>query len=312
MTNDQAPRFTRLVARADPRRLARTVPALGRALGDLVQVSRRFVEDQGFVLASALAYSFMLCLAPLALLFSSGIGFLLASEAIAGDVLGIATALLPAYNREILDALALLTRERKVTGVVGGAMLAIFATQLFAIARRVLNAAFRVSKYRGVIHGFAFDLFALLTVGLLMLALAAATLILLTLATVGQDGGAGPPALRWARQAARAPLYATLLAVLFFAYRTFPNTGVSSRAAVTAALVAGTLWEVARWGFGAYLVRFTPYGYFYGPFGVVVASLVWIYVSAAIFLWGGELTAVLTERAHEAEPVPTSVQDDPR
>jgi len=283
-----------------------------RALDDLVQATRRFVEDQGYVLASALAYSFMLCLAPLALLFSSGIGFLLASEAVARDVLGIATALLPAYNREVLDALALLTRERKVTGVVGGAMLAVFATQLFSIARRVLNVAFRVSKYRGVIHGFAFDLFALLTVGLLMLALAAATLILLTLATVGQDGGAAPPALRWARQAARAPLYATLLAALFFAYRTFPNTGVSSRAALTAALAAGALWEVARWGFGAYLARFAPYGHLYGPFGVVVASLVWIYVSAAIFLWGGELTAVLTERAHGAEPVPTSGPDDPR
>ena len=91
-----------------------------------------------------------------------------------------------------------------------------------------------------------------------------------------------------------------------------PARGVSSRAALTAALAAGALWEVARWGFGAYLARFAPYGHLYGPFGVVVASLVWIYVSAAIFIWGGELTALLTERAHGAEPVPTSGPDDPR
>ena len=89
MSYEKTPRFTRLVVRADPRRLAQAGPALRRALGELVQATRRFVEDQGFVLASALAYSFMLCLAPLALLFSSGIGFLLASEAVAGDVLGM-------------------------------------------------------------------------------------------------------------------------------------------------------------------------------------------------------------------------------
>lgn len=267
--------------------------------GDLFRATRRLVEDQGFLLASALAYSFVLCLAPLALLFSSAIGFLLASEAVAGEVLAIATALLPGYNREVLDALGLLTRERRVTGLIGGAMLALFASQLFSLTRRVLNVAFRVSRQRGMVYGLAFDLVALVTVGLLVLTLAAATLVLLTLTTVGEDGGLAPPPVpQWAEATVRVLLYVTLLAVLFFAYRTFPNTGVPSRAAMTAALAAGVLWEAARWGFAAYLARFGPYGRIYGPFAAIVASLAWIYLSAAIFIWGGELAAVLTERAH--------------
>jgi membrane protein len=279
-----------------------------RVPGDLVRATRRFVEDRGLVLASALAYSFVLCLPSLALLFSSGIGFLLASEAIAGEVLAIATALLPGYNREVLNAVGLLTRERRVTGLVGGGMLALFATQLFSLTRLVLNVAFRVSKRRGLVHGLVFDLVALVTIGLLVLTLAAATLVLLTLATVGPDGGPGPAVPPWVQATVRILLYVTLLALFFLAYRTFPNTAVSSRAAVLAALAAGALWEAARWGFGAYLARFGPYGRLYGPFAAIVASLAWIYLSAAIFIWGAELAAVLTERVHGT--VDTSTKHD--
>lgn len=57
------------------------------------------------------------------------------------------------------------------------------------------------------------------------------------------------------------------------------------------------LWEGARWGLSAYLTRFGTYGKLYGSFGVVVATLVWIYYSAVIFVLGAELAALLTERS---------------
>lgn len=56
--------------------------------------------------------------------------------------------------------------------------------------------------------------------------------------------------------------------------------------------------RAARWGFGAYLAGFGPYGHLYDPLAAIVASLAWMYVSAAIFIWGGDLASVLTERAH--------------
>ena len=60
----------------------------------------------------------------------------------------------------MLQALVTLARERKVTGVVGGVGLTIFATQLFSMTRTVVNVAFPVKKRRGVFHGFLFDVFA--------------------------------------------------------------------------------------------------------------------------------------------------------
>jgi uncharacterized BrkB/YihY/UPF0761 family membrane protein len=94
--------------------------------------------------------------------------------------------------------------------------------------RTALNAAFRVQKARGLVHGFAFDLFALAVIGFLTIALAAALLTLATPANIRAGAGTPAPFLTgvWVRVVAPALLYVTLLGLLFFLYRTFPNTGV--------------------------------------------------------------------------------------
>lgn len=130
----------------------RTTP-VPRFLTALVAVTRRFLDHQGFLLAAALSFSFLLCLAPLTLLLFSAAGFILESNAIAEYVLDSASYLLPGYGQEVLQVIALLTRERGVTGVLGAAGLMIFASQLFSLMRIVMNTAFRVSKRRGFIHG---------------------------------------------------------------------------------------------------------------------------------------------------------------
>ena len=276
---------------------------------------RRFNEAQGFLLGAALSFSFLLCLAPLALLFFSGTGFLLASDQAAGSVIKIATSLLPGYSSDIREALDLLNRERRVTGVLGVVGLAVFATPLFALTRAATNAAFRVRRRRGLLHGFAFDLFALGVVGLLATALAAALLLLAALANIAASAGVPTPLLTsvWVRSVAPALLYVALLSLLFFVYRTFPNTGVSTRAALITTLIVAALWEIARWAFAAYLTTFGTYGKLYGSFGVVAATLAWIYYSATIFVFGAGLTAVLTERYRgpTTGPVPIPEHESP-
>ena len=209
----------------------------------------------------------------------------------------IATSLLPGHSSEIRAALDLFNQERRVTGVLGVIGLAIFATPLFALTRTVTNAAFRVHRGRGLVHGFAFDLFALAVVGLRAIALAAALLMLATLANIAASAGTPTPFLPsvWVRAVAPAFLYVVLLGLLLFVYRTFPNTGVSTRAAVTATLIVAVLWEMARQVFTAYLTTFGTYGKLYGSFAAA-ATLAWIYYSATIFVFGAGLTAVLTER----------------
>jgi len=174
---------------------------MGRMLSDLRAVVRRFLSHDGFLLAAGLSYSFLLCLAPLALLFFSGVGYLLQSHEIAGYVLETVRSLFPGYGSEVLQALVTLAQERRVTGVVGGVGLAIFATQLFSMTRTVVNVAFRVEKRRGMFHGFPFDAFAPAVPGLLAAAVSAGILALVTLGSPALRSAEPPPLLgiRWAR-----------------------------------------------------------------------------------------------------------------
>jgi YihY family inner membrane protein len=224
-------------------------------------------------------------------------------------VLETATSLVPGYSAEISSALTILMRERKVSGVLGAMGLAVFSAQLFSLTRTVMNVTFRVERRRGLIHGFLFDLFALAVVALLASVLCGA--LLLAFALGGAAARVIPPellpALRWGRIVALPLVYAAVAEMLFFVYRTFPYTTVRTRAAAVSALAVAALWEAARLAFGAYLTTYGVYGRLYGSFGVLVATLVWIYYSAVIFVLGAELAALLSgsrDRALDTRPAP--------
>ncbi len=269
-------------------------------VADLWAVLRRFREDEGFVLASALSFSAVLCLAPLVLILFALAGFLMQSEQIADYLFDAANLLVPAYGQELAEFLALLTRERAVTGLLGLVSWAVFATQLFSLTRLVLNRAFRVPVRRGYVHGFVLDLLAVATVGSLALVFAVVLVVAVALGgVVGRVMPLPPPSPR----ALAIPLiYVTGFGCLFLIYRTLPNRAVPVRGPLTATLVVAVMWEIARRAFAAYVRAFGTYGRLYGSFGIGIAMLVWIYYSAIIFVLGAEVAALTNERAAARAP----------
>jgi membrane protein len=269
-------------------------------VADLWAVLRRFREDEGFVLASALSFSAVLCLAPLVLILFALAGFLMQSDQIADYLFDAATLLVPAYGAELAEFLALLTRERAVTGLLGLASWAVFATQLFSLTRLVLNRAFRVPVRRGYVHGFLLDLLAVATVG--SLALVFALVLIVVIALSGVVGRVMPLPPLSPRALAIPLIYVTGFACLFLIYRALPNTAVPVRGPLTATLVVAVMWEIARRAFAAYVRAFGTYGRLYGSFGIGIAVLVWIYYSAIIFVLGAEVAALTNERAAARAP----------
>src|SRR5437867_10892964 len=100
-------------------------------LAALRTVPARFFRDQGFLLASAISFAALLCLAPLVLILFSLAGYLMESDKIADYLFDAATVLLPAYGRELGEFFSFLTRERAVAGLVGVLSWGIFTTQFF-------------------------------------------------------------------------------------------------------------------------------------------------------------------------------------
>jgi membrane protein len=63
------------------------------------------------------------------------------------------------------------------------------------------------------------------------------------------------------------------------------------RHAFLGGLVCSALWGVARLAFGYYLKHTPTWGILYGSLGSVMAALVFLYYSCAIFMLGAEVTA---------------------
>jgi membrane protein len=181
--------------------------------------------------------------------------------------------------------------------------MAIFVSRLFALIRIVVNRAFRVAVRRGPIHGFLFDLSAMVVVGSLVVAYTVALIVLAALSDfVAQQAPVPLPNLPLKWIVSVALVYLVGCGLLFFVYRAFPNTRVPARAAATAMVTVALLWAAARRAFGAYIAIFGFYGKLYGSFGIGVAVLIWIYYSTTIFVFGAELAAVMSERLTTPQP----------
>ena len=75
-------------------------------------------------------------------------------------------------------------------------------------------------------------------------------------------------------------------------YKILPNTHVTVTEALPGAVLAGVLWEAAKFGF-SFVLPYFHYDLLYGSVGAAVALLTWVYLSAVIMLFGAQFTALL-------------------
>jgi membrane protein len=99
--------------------------------------------------------------------------------------------------------------------------------------------------------------------------------------------------------------YATTLLFIFVVgliYYRVPNTKVRFRDVWIGAVVTGLLWKGALEGFSWYVQDMTRFTRVNGSIAVVVVFLVWVYVQAAILLYGVEFTAAYARLQRGREP----------
>jgi YihY family inner membrane protein len=85
--------------------------------------------------------------------------------------------------------------------------------------------------------------------------------------------------------------YVVTVALFVLIYRFMPRAAVTVRDTLPGAILAGVLWEIAKYIFATSLHYF-HYDQIYGSVGAVVAVLTWSYVSSLILLFGAQLTKV--------------------
>ncbi len=241
-------------------------------------------------LASGLSFTLMTCLIPVLFFIVSLAGFVLSRKAAAEIVLDQLSVIVPVYKDELHQILAQIIRRRSLSGVLGTLVLLLFASQLFAAVRLVLNEVFGFTRGRGFVHGMVKDVVLLFVMGLLFLASIFLTdlvgwIKIILMVPIMPRG--------WIQPTLVATAMGFNTALFFVAYRYFPQRRVPVGPALAGALLASLLWEAAKQLFRWYILSVGVYDRIYGPLGALVALSMFAYYSGIVFVLGAEFTAAL-------------------
>ena len=272
----------------------------------------KFLADDGWAIASHIALSALMSLFPFLILVTALAGFLFGSTQLADEV---AIILLQMWPTEVASPIAgeirrVLLGARSDLLTIGVALAIYFASSGIESLRIGLNRAYGVAESRSwwVLRLEAIGYVLIAAVGLLVLS------FLVVLAPL---------------IFATAVRYVPLLEPLWFMFN-FLRIAVASIVLIVALVIvhkwlpagrrplltigpgiAATLllWLIAGEVFGDYLARFAyTYVTYYAGLASAMVALVFLYVIASIFIWGGELNAAILRWREGRQPVPPVVE----
>jgi membrane protein len=252
----------------------------------LALVMRDFWDDQCLLRASALSFSTVLSFVPFfALTFAVLKGF------------GVHNKLEPfileqvaAGSHEVVDRIITYINNTNMTslGAIGLITLIITVISLLGNIEKAFNAIWGVKETRSLNRLFSDYLSVIFTGPLFLLAAVSITTSLQSQTLVKwlvKTSYLGDALLFLFRLAP----YLIIWMALVFLYIFIPNTRVRFKSALIGGVLAGTLWELAQWGYIHFQVGVAKYNAIYGTLALLPIFMVWIYTSWLIVLFGVEV-----------------------
>jgi membrane protein len=257
----------------------------------------RFLADDGWAIASHIALSALMALFPFVILVTSLAASLLGSKELADEV---ARLLLETWPQEVAAPIAaeihnVLTRARGDILTVGAALAVYFASSGIESLRIGLNRAYGLTEGRNWLllrlESIAYVLIG--AVALLALAFLIVLGPLIFATAVKYSNGLAP--LEWNFTVARYTVAAIVLIVaLVIAHKWLPTGRRGFGQILPGILVTLILWLASGVVFGRYLADFAyTYVTYYAGLASAMIALVFLYLTASIFVYGGELNAAI-------------------
>jgi len=268
-----------------------------RTLKVLWAAVTKFRADDGFFHSAAIAFSVLLSLIPLALIFLALAGSYLYSDAeVAQHLSNYFSTLVPALDPKIMSNLMSVMQTRKTAGLLGILGLLWTASMIFSSLRVSLNTIFQSPKKRGHLHGMAVDFLMILVSGSMLLISMLLTSTFGVLQHYPHLFPLGLGLVLGFLLQYLAPLAFTCgMGVVI--YLMVPDRKISIRSAFLGALFVSLFWEIAKQVFTAYILLWGGnYSLVYGPLSALAIFFVWIYYSSAIFLLGAQIAFGLEQK----------------
>jgi membrane protein len=268
---------------------------LGKLLSPFA-VLKKFDADHGFLLSSGITFNLLICTVPLILLLLALVGaYLYSSQEILDHIRNYMENIFPSLDPRITKNLLMITRDRKIVGILGLAGLIWTSTWVFSSLRTALNIVFQVERGRSLLRGKVVDLLMILLAGIFLLMSMTLTSIVTFLqrerfSSLIDIGTILPWILKYV-----VPFFFTFW-MCFLVYKIIPNKKIHWKSTIQAALFTGLFWELAKQLFGWYVLHLGRFSMVYGSLGTLAIFFLWIYYSSAILLLGGEVAFLLEER----------------
>lgn len=267
-----------------------SLPKKGHSvLETLKRAFSSFVRSDSGNLSAAIAFYSLLSLFPLVMILISVSGFFITKFSLQEAIIHQATQLLPAGGRVIHENLLSISKNFGRVQVISLLLLWWSASGVFLPMETAMNRAWRISPGRSYWRRH------LLALGMVLLC---GTLLVLSLGvTAAQHQIEHQAQLSDTKLLSPFAHAIFLLMPMLFSFITFillyrivPNQPIKLRKVIGGAMVGAVLWEVAKQVFAALLPYFN-YRHLYGSLGVVVAVMMWGYISSLILLFGAEFAA---------------------
>jgi len=284
-------------------RVYKALGAIGRLAGFLLRVLARFRQNQGLLLAGAIAYYTLLSMIPLLILILIVLSHFMDPEQLIGTMSTFLELAVPGYAAALTEQVRVFLRYRGLIGTVGILILLFFSSIAFTVLENAISVIFhrvRVRRRHFLISSIIPYLFILLiTLGVLSLSFIVGALEPLEstrLVVFGHKFGLG---FIFGLAVFVLGLVAEVFLITAF-YLVLPVGPTTFRHALIGGLSATILWEITRRVIVWYYKTYTFVNLIYGSFASVVVFLLGVEAVALIVLLGAQ---VIEELEHVNEKI---------
>jgi membrane protein len=270
------------------------IPSTKRGIRTVRRILRRAEDHHIYLAASGIAFNILIFLLPTMLVMVFIIGAFMEQASVIGVIEDFLLDVLPpdggmdAAIELIKSELTSVLGNYKGAGWIGVPVLFWVSLTLFSSLRTGLNAVFSFTQERRFLGS------AMLKDTFLLSMFAGAVFMSNATPRIAAH------AADWATtsviggqffKTVIATLVTALIVYLFFValYSFAPARLPSISVVLSSALLCLVFWEAARYGFGLYVKYFATYGKVYGIYGAAVAVAFWVYYSALVILFSGEI-----------------------
>ena len=245
-------------------------------------------EVQTFAFAVA-AYG-VLSFFPFMLLLLVFTRHFLHSTAMYNELLRVLSDALPTGQDLVIKHLNLMVNARRKAQIGSLVLLLVAAKGIFTPLEIALNRIWGFKTNRSILHNQLVSVGLAFCCGVLALCSVALTAVNNTIIRELFSAEGKHTIQLVTFFSMKACAVAASVAIFFLIYWKLPNGPIAPRQVLPAALIAGALFEVAKW---AYIMLLPHLGFsvVYGPFTLAITLMMWAFVSALVLLLGGYLSA---------------------